>query len=213
MQWLIKSTSGKSRRPSSDFKNHLQWRNGQKIQVRVRLAHLAMTAVSIAVLFFTALSTVSNTVRDWRNINAITTTTATTTTTITDDDNMGEQCVRWFMTVDLFVIQFNQISDCIAIGLCAWLLQLSWSIFVFECFFYIECFFCCVFSLFLYCILYVANKRVQYAHSWLLKLSQMTMTFIYWPGQLALVGTRMSPFGFYCSWGCDGGGGDNWSYR
>jgi len=27
----------------------------------------------------------------------------------------------------------------------------------------------------------------------------MTMTFIYWPGQLALVGTRMSPFGFYCS--------------
>jgi len=59
---------------------------------------------------------------------------------------MGEQCVRWFMAVDLFGIQFNQITVTVLLSV----YMVAWSIFVFECFFYLCTYLLCLSVL--YCI-------------------------------------------------------------
>jgi len=62
--------------------------------------------------------------------------------------HLGEQRVRWFMAFDLFGIQFNQITDCIVIGLCAWLLE----VFLYLNVSFIFVRICCVSLSVLYCI-------------------------------------------------------------
>ena len=74
---------------------------------------------------------------------------------------LGEQCVRWFMEVDLFGIQFNQITVTVLLSvyICALLI---------EVFLYLNVSFtsvriCCVFLCFIlhFFLPDVANKRVH----------------------------------------------------
>jgi len=72
--------------------------------------------------------------------------------------HLDEQCVRWFMAVDLFGIQLNQITVTVLLSV----YMVVWSIFVFEYFFYLCTYLLCL-SLFYtaFSLPDVANKRVQ----------------------------------------------------